>query len=528
MTPISAQQLKPLLTDGDEIAFLDVRENGQYGEGHPFFSVPMPYSRLEHLVGRLLPCLSTRLVLMDDGDGVAERAARRLAAMGYQSVSILDGGASAWEAAGFTLFKGVHVPSKTFGELVEHEARTPTLTAQELQALMVRDKTVVVLDGRTPAEFRKMSLPGALCCPNAELGYRIRSLLPDDSTTVVINCAGRTRSIIGAEGLRAVHTKNPVYALENGTQGWCLAGFELVHGVDALPLPDPDAEQRSSMATLAKQLIAEHGLPMVSPETAKEWQQDESRTTYLLDVRTAEEFAAAHWQGARHAPGGQLVQATDQYVAVRNARIILSDDIHLRAATTGMWLKGMAHDIYILDADARSGVGRLENAQESKSDGLINTNDLVEYIGAGAQLLDASQSVAYRKAHIEGAHWVTRSRLDRLDANPGERMLVTGQDEILIDGVVTELKSLGYVDVKHCAGTLGQWSAAGLRVVASEADPAESECIDYLFFVHDRHDGNLDAARRYLEWETGLLKQLDAQEKSVLNPPCRRQTGEPE
>ena len=124
MNAITAKQLKPLLTDGEEIAFLDIREHGQYGEGHPFFSVHVPYSQIEHLAPRLMPCLAVRCVLMDDGDGVAERAANVLVSLGYKDVSILDGGAPAWAAAGYTHFKGVNVPSKTFGELVEHHFDT--------------------------------------------------------------------------------------------------------------------------------------------------------------------------------------------------------------------------------------------------------------------------------------------------------------------------------------------------------------------------------------------------------------------
>jgi len=521
VTSISAERLKPLLTDGGEIAFLDIREHGQYGEGHPFFSVPMPYSRLEFLANILLPSLVVRLVLMDDGDGVADRAARRLESMGFQDVSILDGGAPAWAAAGYTLFKGVNVPSKTFGELVEHEAGTPTLTAPELKALLARDKSIVVLDGRTPAEYTKMSLPGAICCPNAELGYRIQSLVPDESATVVINCAGRTRSIIGTEGLRALRIRNPLYALENGTQGWALAGFDLANGVNAQALPEPDANQLASMTALADHQIGEYGLNKISPKTLEQWQRDETRSTYLLDVRTAGEYKAAHWPGARHAPGGQLVQSTDQYVAVRNARIVLSDDIHLRAATTGMWLKGMGHDVYILDADARAGKSRPENVSQSSPQNLVNLSELANRIADGATLLDASSSMQFREAHIEGAHWVTRSRLDRLDAGADERLLLTGQDDVLIEGVLTELKTLGYTKVSRCSGSPEEWATAGLSVISSENDPIEDDCIDYLFFVHDRHDGNLEAARRYLEWETGLLKQLDVQEKSVLNPQCR-------
>lgn len=44
-------------------------------------------------------------------------------------------------------------------------------------------------------------------------------------TPIVVNCAGRTRSIIGAQSLINAGLRNPVYALRNGTIGWTLAGL---------------------------------------------------------------------------------------------------------------------------------------------------------------------------------------------------------------------------------------------------------------------------------------------------------------
>ena len=174
MKRISPSELKPRLTEGEEIAFLDVREQGQYGEGHPFFCIPFPFSRLESRAASLLPCKVTPLVLMDDGDGVAERAAAILESLGYTDVAVLEGGAPAWGEAGYTLYKGVNVPSKTYGELLEHAADTPRLTADELNALWAKEPDIVVLDGRSPAEYRKMSLPGAMCCMNSR--FRSRNL----------------------------------------------------------------------------------------------------------------------------------------------------------------------------------------------------------------------------------------------------------------------------------------------------------------------------------------------------------------
>lgn len=227
---IDAVALRGWLNDGQPLALFDVREHGQYGEGHPFFAVPLPYSRLELDVSRLAPRLAERIVLLDDGDGVAERAARRLAEQAYRDVTLLVGGAPAWAAAGFTLFKGVNVPSKTFGELVEHLQETPRLSAAELVARRDSGEPLLLVDGRTFEEHQKMTIPCAHSLPNGELALRLATLLPDAQTTVVVHCAGRTRSIIGAQTLRNLGLPNPVLALENGTQGWYLAGHALEHG----------------------------------------------------------------------------------------------------------------------------------------------------------------------------------------------------------------------------------------------------------------------------------------------------------
>ena len=135
MQRLQPSQAKGLLTEGGEIAFIDVREFGQYGEGHPFFAINIPYSRLELDVSQLIPRHSVRILLLDDNDGIAERAAARLGALGYNHICILDGGAAAWASAGYTLFKGVNVPSKAFGELVEQDMDTPYLTVEALEEI---------------------------------------------------------------------------------------------------------------------------------------------------------------------------------------------------------------------------------------------------------------------------------------------------------------------------------------------------------------------------------------------------------
>ena len=515
---VSAETVKPQLTDGSEIAFIDVREHGQYGEGHPFFSVNVPYSLLETRAEALLPCRSVRLVLFDDGDGIAETAAALLQAQGYGNVQVLEGGVAAWVAAGFTLFKGVNVPSKSFGELVEHELGTPSISAEELKALLDRGGPVVVLDGRSPSEFRKMSLPGARSCPNAELAYRLTGFVSDPQTPVVVNCAGRTRSIIGAQTLQDCGIANPVFALRNGTQGWRLAGFELDHGLTPQALPALSAVELAETRRRGEALIRDFGLATVDAATLAQWQADDRSTTYLFDVRTQEEYERAHLPGARLAPGGQLVQATDEKVAVRGARIVLSDDTRLRAATTALWLSGMGHRVWILEEDASEGAAfGPENSAKGAEDTLALT-DLAALVASGAILLDASRGLDYREAHVEGARWATRARLAALGLPKDRPIVVTGRSRLLIAGVMKDLAAQGHGRLDSVQGTPASWRAAGLTLVQTADIPSQEDCIDHLFFVHDRHDGNFEASRQYLAWELGLLDQLDAQERSVLDP----------
>src|SRR6266852_4584803 len=290
-TAISAATLKSWLSDNSEIALLDVREHGQYGEGHLFFAVPLPYSRFELGLPALVPNLAVRIVLCDDGDGVAERAARRAQAIGYRNLHILKGGAPAWRQAGYTLYAGVNVPSKTFGELVEHACHTPRITAQELEAMREAGENLVIVDGRPLAEYRKMNIPDGICCPNGEPVLRIRDIAPDPKTRIVVNCAGRTRSIIGAQTLIDFGIPNPAVALENGTQGWSLAGLELEHGAGRRYADVVVSSEMGELRARARRFATSRGAGFISAEEALAWLADRSRTTYLLDVRTAEEFA---------------------------------------------------------------------------------------------------------------------------------------------------------------------------------------------------------------------------------------------
>src|SRR5262249_13587526 len=189
---IPAEALQQRLSGKDEIALLDVREQGVHYKGHPFFASSAPLSRLELMIRDLVPRRAAPIVVFDDAEGLAEAAAEKLAGFGYTDVAILEGGLEGLRKAGFEVFTGINVPSTAFGEFVEHRYGTPRIPAAELKALQDSGAKLVILDSRPFEEYRRMNIPGGIDTPGAELAFRVHDQAPDRDTLVVVNCAGRT------------------------------------------------------------------------------------------------------------------------------------------------------------------------------------------------------------------------------------------------------------------------------------------------------------------------------------------------
>ncbi len=360
---MSAGAVRAALRERREIALVDVRDEDPYAQSHPLFAVQMSPDRIDADAPWRLPRRDVPVVVYDDGEGRADAAAERLQELGYTAVHRLAGDLAGWrdgvdgEEAG-ELFRDVNVPSKAFGELVEHEAGTPSLPADEVKALLDAQADVVVLDARRWDEYQTMNIPGGISVPGAELVLRVRELAPDPKTRVIVNCAGRTRSLIGAQSLVNAGIPNPVAALRNGTIGWTLAGHALERG-QSRRHPDAMTPASRAAARAAAQSLAERaGAVRLDAAGLAEWLQGANepggRTVYLWDVRTPAEYAAGHLAGFGHAPGGQLVQETDVYAAVRGARIVLTDiggpdvdpdDIGIRSAMTAHWLAQMGWQV---------------------------------------------------------------------------------------------------------------------------------------------------------------------------------------
>jgi rhodanese-related sulfurtransferase len=370
---------------------------------------------------------------------------------------------------------------------------------------------LVVLDSRPMSEYRVMNIPGALDCPGAELAYRVHQAAPRPETLVVVNCAGRTRSIIGAQSLINAGIPNKVVALKNGTMGWHLAGLELERGQERMaPAPSADALDKAKKA--AAKVAKRFSIRSLSSNELEKLKGETGRTLYVFDVRSPEEYAAGHLAGSISAPGGQLVQATDTYAAVHGARIALLDDHGVRATLTASWLLQMGWpEVYVV-----SGVNF--NSREPAfaavppSCALLKPEELQKQ--NQTLILDFATSLQYRAGHIPGAAFAIRSRLpNQLHAIAGP-LACTSPDGLLARYAAADLSALLKRDVPALEGGTAAWRTAGLPMEAGETrmlEPPE----DVYYKPYD-HQSQVEAAMRdYLQWEVALLDQIRR------DPDCR-------
>jgi len=516
---IGAAELRALLADGGELALIDVREGGVFAQSHLLTASNIPLSVLAMRAPDLLPRRDVRIVLVDNDGSLAGRAGAVLASHCYTNLAVLAGGTPGWGAAGYELFSGTFVPSKAFGEYIEHANDTPRIEPETLKAWQDEGRDMVILDSRPLDEYKMMSIPGAIDCPGAELVYRAPGLVRSESTTIVVNCAGRTRSIIGAQSLRNAGLKNPVVALKNGTMGWHLAGFEVARG-QANMAPKPQAEALAQAQVLARRVAQQYGVPFIDEAQLDEFRLDDARTTYILDVRLPEDFNGGHRPDSLNAPGGQLVQATDTYCAVRGARIVLIDRDGVQAVMSAHWLRQMGwREVYVL-RDGLAGPlvagkagGKPLGFETLKSTGLAPTEVHALMESKAVEVIDVDASLKYRKGRIPGAWYAIRSRLEHCLARfaLGTRLVFTSSNGILARYAADDARALGF-DAQYLQGGTAAWNHAGYKTepCSGDDDPKFLTATEDVWYrPYDRNGGVEQAMQQYLTWEVNLLAQLE-------------------
>jgi rhodanese-related sulfurtransferase len=512
---ISPDFVRQALLDRREIALLDVREEDQHARAHPLFAANLPLGRIENLALAMLPRRDVPIVVMDDGQGEALRACQRLSALGYSDIGWLAGGLQGWRDSGGEVFIDVNVPSKAFGELVEAQRHTPSISAQELQQLLDQGEPPLVVDVRRFDEYQTMSIPGGVSVPGAELALRVPHMVADQHARVVVNCAGRTRSIIGTQSLINAGIPNPVVALRNGTIGWLLADQQLDHG-QLRRAPAVPEEVRLRAAEAARELADRAGVGRATLAEVDAWRSQQGRPSYFFDVRSPEEYLLGHLSGFRPVAGGQLVQETEMVAPVRGARLVLVDDDGVRANMTASWLAQMSWEVYVLDG-VPPGLLHEPGAWQPPYPPLPDVplwsaRQLATQLQqkAAVTVIDLGSSAAYRQGHVPGAWFALRSQLaNALTALPQAPLYVlTCADGVLSRFAAQELAVLVNAEIRVLDGGKLAWQAAGLELDAAGAQWA-SEDIDRYRRPYEGTDSPKEAMQAYLDWEYGLVAQLE-------------------
>ncbi len=510
---IDAAGLKAALHDGQEIALLDAREEVPFDARHLLMAACLPLSRLELLVDACVPRRGTRVVWCDDGEGLAAQAAERMAGLGYTDVAVLTGGIAAWEAAGHRIYSGVHVPSKAFAEVVEHECETPWITAEELNRLIETKADIALFDSRSYEEFHNNSIPTAISVPGAELVYRFDDLVRSPETMVVVNCGGRTRSIIGAQALINAGVPNKVVSLQNGTQAWHLSGFNVLKGETAR-MPPVSAGGHAAARARAEKVAERFGVTRIDAATLARWQaEDDRRTLYVFDVRDPLEYRAGHIPDMKNVPGGQLVQETDRHAATWGARVVCVDDDGVRAVITAHWLLQMGWDAAAMTVDMRAEgtqVGPWSPVVLGSTDHAVTIDEAalkVRLDNGAAVVVDLDWHRDYRAGHIPGAWYGIRSRLDAIIPTLPEVDLIVFTSS---DGVLAELAAAEWAGRARVAALVGgtkAWVAAGLPLEAGVTKLATT-ADDTRLRAREMAGNVEDAMRAYLSWEVDLAGQM--------------------
>lgn len=518
---IASEALKQALASGREVALLDVREAGMFAKKHLLLASNAPLWRLEVIIDALVPRRATPIILTDLDEHLAHHAAGKLVRLGYSNVSVLAGGTLAWEAAGYEVYSGTNVPSKAMGEVIETTLHTPTIEPAELQRRLAAGDDLVIVDSRTPEEFKAFSIPGAHSVPGAELLYRIRELAPSPSTHVIVNCAGRTRSIIGAQTLINAGIPNPVASLKDGTMAWLLGGEALAHG-QAVLHRQPSAESLALARQQAETVAARARITAIDAEQLARFDSEvDTITLYKFDVRTSDEYQAGHLPGWRWASGGQLVQATDEYIGTRNARVVLADWDGVRALTTAAWLVQLGgYQVYV-HAPAQG--LPLEVGPESRRV-LASSDSTVEWIDVSTLaeatpstslvpvVFDVESSLAFAKAHIPGARFCAPDRLLEFVGGLAQDppIVITSGNGVLAGVIAAELGRRTGRRVGALRGGTEAWRQAGRPLAAGREDILTGDGDAwYSPYAYEDKTQREEQMRAYLSWELGLVEQLD-------------------
>ncbi len=372
---------------------------------------------------------------------------------------------------------------------------------------------MVVLNSRPFDEYSRISIPTGINVPGAELVLRVRDMVPSPETTIVVNCAGRTRSIIGAQSLINAGVPNKVVALRNGTMGWHLAGLKVAKGEsDRFPavtesVSDGRGHRRKKSPTNS---ASRASISMRSRNFAPTKPARLICSTCAIRPNSKPAICPA----PSPPPAANWCRRPTLYAGTLGARIVVADDKQVRALMSASWLRQMGwQDVFVLDADAShftetgNPPGRILGTPRRSGDRHRHSHH------RRSRQRQHRRSVAepvYAKGHIPGAWFAIRGRLDHALPKIAMReiLVLTSEDGVLAALAVDEARGLTDTPVRFLKGGNAAWAAAGIPL-STDAKMAD-EALDAWLKPYERKGDPKAAMNEYLSWEVDLLERIKA------------------
>ena len=469
---------------------IDCRERRDYVDGHWFGSTNIPLSILPTRLPFLCPYKDFPIHFLHWGDAASSVALRYLEKLEYQNITPHSVTQPIGPVVGYV--QGEYAWSKAFGEVVARQSDILEVTPQEY----VTDyQHAQLVDVRPTGEYNRFTLPNSINLPNSLLLANMERL-GNHADLVLLHCAGRTRSIIGAHTIKAAGYSGDFGIFRGGTQAWELDGFAREHGANRTM-----AENIESTEFVANFLNRCH-IPSAHIQPTGIAAFVETNSDHLIfDVSDDAANGILVAANIIKISGTNLVQQTDRSIARYHLPILLFDcRSGSRAAFAAYWLSrmGFCVKIAIVDADHVQFSLEKNNDVQEKSD-----QQLIEkWVSDGTQIYDFRLSSEFATGHIESSRWQNISFM--LDQKP-------------------EMYSIGIIAPCHKTGNMifeiltdNGWNIDGIYVwqdqpldpiilasTAAKFDQNEIP-IDKSALFAGRHFGVLKDAQDYLAWEEDL------------------------
>ena len=469
---------------------IDCRERRDYVHGHWFGSNNIPLSILPIRLPFLCSDQDFPIYFLDWGDAASVVALRLIEKLGYQNVTPQKTTQPTEPVVGYV--QGEYVWSKAFGEIVAHQSDILEVTPQQY---MTDYQHAQLVDVRPAGEYNRFTLPSSVNLPNSLLLANMEQL-GHNADMVLLHCAGRTRSIIGAHTIKAAGYRGDFGIFRGGTQAWEIDGFTREHGANRTI--GENIESAESVANFLKQWQ----IPSTQIQPTEISAFIETKSDHLMfDVSDDTANGVLVGENIIKVSGTNLVQQTDRSIARYHLPILLIDNASgSRAAFAAYWLSrmGFCVKIVIVDADNLHFSPQKNNDVQKKSDQRL----IEKWVSSGTQIFDFRVSSEFASCHIVSSRWQNISLM--LDQKPDMGMI----------GIIAPCHKTG--DMVFDILTDIGWKIDGIYVWQDQPlDPNILSSTELMFdqnktpidksaLFAGRHFGILKDAQDYLAWEEDL------------------------